>query len=175
MPSIERDNSPAPFLLCFPIHVAGSCRAPKFLVAAGSGSWSLLMLQSGGLEFRAAPTAWGCRARTTRPTGHDTVTLCLYSAKGQCSLSVFARTTRSAGECRESPRETPGIGGERAPDNPPQPVPGRGSPRTTFPSPVKGRNRGSLQQDTRSLALLSDRRLLGGEGIKKPEIMKHPK
>jgi hypothetical protein len=128
------------------------------------------MLQSGDLEFRAAPTAWGCRARTTRPTGHDTVTLCLYSAKGQGSLSVFVRTTRSAGECQSPMGKPQAVGGECAPDNPPQPVTVRGSPRTTFPSPVKGRNRGSLQQDACSLALLPDACLLGERGNKKPEM-----
>ena len=111
----------------------------------------------GDLEFRAAPTAWGCRARTTRPTGHDTVTLCLYPAKGQGSLSVFVRTTRSAGECQSPMGKPQAVGGECAPDNPPQPVPVRGSPRTTFPSPVKGRNRGSLQQDACTLAMATGR------------------
>jgi hypothetical protein len=119
-------HCPAQFLLGFPLHVAGGCRAPKFLVAAGSGSQSPLMPQSGGLEFRAAPTAWGCRTRTTRPTGHDTVTLCLYSAKGQCSLSVFVRTTRRAGECQNPVGKPQVAGGECAPDNPQQPVTVRG-------------------------------------------------
>ena len=87
----------------------------------------------GDLEFRAAPTAWGCRARTTRPTGHDTVTLYLYAAKGQCSLSVFVRTTSSAGECRSPMGKPQAVGGECATDNPQQPVTVRGSPRTTSP------------------------------------------
>jgi hypothetical protein len=92
---------------------------------------SIRIPQSGGLEFRAAPTAWGCRARTTCPTGHDTVTLCLYSAKGQCSLSVFVRTKRRAGECQSPFGKPKAVGGECAPDNPPQHISGRGSPRTT--------------------------------------------
>ena len=83
---------------------------------------------------------------------------------------MFARTSILRASAVSPLGKPQAVGGECATDNSPQPIPVSGSPRTTFPSPMKGRNRGSLQQDTCSLSAswwIPDARLLEGEGIKR--------
>jgi hypothetical protein len=163
-PIIERDNSPAQFLWCFPLPVAGGCRAPKFLVAAGLGSQrASSYLKAAAWNFEQ-PRPPGVAEPARRPTGQ----MCLYCAKGH----LFARTSILRASAVSPTGKPQAVGGALPPDNPPQHVIGRGFPRNHSPSPVKGRNTGGLQQDACSLALLPDRGLLGGGGIKTDEERK---